>query len=125
MTASHFPAGCDREFMPYPAAKGNTGVPPVLASGHPDRCKSLGGGTPATRHSRDGHVPLHEKAVAPDGFVFSSMVIIGECMTWSNISTRTPSPPAFPLGQSYLQRGQPLRSTDWLPLYRKVSSVGL
>ena len=51
--------------MPYPAAKGNTGVPPVLASGHPDRCKSLVGGTPATRHSRDGHVALHEKAVAP------------------------------------------------------------
>ena len=55
-TASHFTH----------AAKGNTGVPPVLASGHPDRCKSLVGGTPATRHSRDGHVPLHEKAVAPD-----------------------------------------------------------
>ena len=35
--------GCDREFMSYPAAKGNTGVPPVLASGHPDRCKSLVG----------------------------------------------------------------------------------
>ena len=63
--------------MSYPEAKGNTGVPPVLASGHPDRCKSLVGGTPATRHSRDGQVPLHEKAVAPDGFVFSSMVIIG------------------------------------------------
>ena len=58
-------AGCGREFMSYPAAKGNTGVPPVLASGHTDRCKSLVGGTPATRHSRDGHVPLHEKAVAP------------------------------------------------------------
>ena len=51
--------------MCYPATKGNTGVPPVLASGHPDRCKSLVGGTPATRHSRDVHVPLHEKAVAP------------------------------------------------------------
>ena len=51
--------------MSYPAAKGNTGVPPVLASGHPDRSKSLVGGKPATRHSRDGHVPLHEKAVAP------------------------------------------------------------
>ena len=25
------------------AAKGNTGVPPLLASGHPDRCKSLVG----------------------------------------------------------------------------------
>ena len=51
--------------MSYPAAKGITGVPPVLASGHPDRYKCLVGGTPATRHSRDGHVPLHEKAVAP------------------------------------------------------------
>ena len=51
--------------MSYPAAKGNTGVPPVLASGHPDRVKSLAGRTPATRHSRDGHVPLHEKAAAP------------------------------------------------------------
>ena len=59
-------SGCDREFMSHPAAKGNTGVPPVLASGHPDRGKSLVGGTPATRHSRDGHVPLHEKAVAPE-----------------------------------------------------------
>ena len=47
-----------------PCGERNTGVPPVLASGHPDRCKSLVGGTPATRHSRDGHVPLHEKAVA-------------------------------------------------------------
>ena len=51
--------------MSYPAEKGNTGVPPVLASGHPDRCKSLAGGTPATRHSRDGQVQLDEKAVAP------------------------------------------------------------
>ena len=59
--------GCDREFMSYPAAKGNTGVPPVLASGHPDRGKSLVGGTPATRHSRDGQVPLHEKAAANVG----------------------------------------------------------
>ena len=51
--------------MSYPATKGNTGVPPVLASGHPYRSKSLVGGTPATRHSRDGHVPLLAKAVAP------------------------------------------------------------
>ena len=36
--------GCDKEFMSYPAAKGNTGVPPVLASGHFDRCKFLAGG---------------------------------------------------------------------------------